>query len=171
MDTFLMVLGYSTLVLCMAAGLAITPFGLPGNWLILGCGVAYGFATGWAKFGLWFLAALGTAALLGEVIEAVSSAVGARRYGSSRGGMIAAIVGSIVGLIVASGVAPIVGSLVGAFAGAFLGAFFYEYARLHDSRQAFRSGVGALLGRTAAVVAKEVIGLLMVGAIVYQIFA
>jgi uncharacterized protein YqgC (DUF456 family) len=114
---------------------------------------------------------LGVAALLGEVIEAVSSAVGARKYGSSRGGMIAAIVGSIVGLIIGSGIVPIVGSLVGAFAGAFLGAFLYEYTRLNDPRQAFRSGLGALLGRTAAVVAKEAIGLVMVGAIVYQIFA
>jgi hypothetical protein len=167
-----MVLGYAALVFFMAAGLAITPFGLPGNWVILGCAVAYGFTTGWAKFDPWgFPVVLGVAALLGEVIEAVSSAVGARKYGSSRGGMIAAIVGSIVGLIIGSGIVPIVGSLVGAFAGAFLGAFLYEYTRLNDPRQAFRSGLGALLGRTAAVVAKEAIGLVMVGAIVYQIFA
>ncbi|RJP73954.1 MAG: DUF456 domain-containing protein [Candidatus Abyssobacteria bacterium SURF_17] len=170
MDTLLAILGYGALGVCMLIGLAITPLGLPGNWIVFGCAIAYGFATGWTKFGWLFIILLGVAALVGELIEALSSAAGAKKYGASTGGTVAAIVGSIAGLILGSAVAPIVGSLVGAFLGAFGGAFLYEYARLKDRRQAFRAGVGALLGRTAAVLLKEAIGVLMVGLLVYQFF-
>jgi uncharacterized protein YqgC (DUF456 family) len=171
MDMILPVTGYILLCLAMLAGLVITPLGLPGNWIILGSAIVYGFATGWAKFGWRFVVVLLLAAAVGEIIEAVSSAVGAKKFGASTGATIAAIVGSIVGFGLGTGIFPIIGSLVGAFAGAFLGAFLYEYARLNDSAQAFRAGVGAFLGRTAATVVKEIIGLLMVGLIVYQMFA
>lgn len=158
------------LTILMLAGLVITPFGLPGNWLILACAISYGFATGWAKFGWAFTVSLVVAALIGEAFELFSGAVGAQRFGSSRGGQIAAFVGSVVGLIVGSGVAPIVGSLVGAFLGAFLGAFIYEYSQLRDIRQSFRSGTGALLGRTVAIVIKEIVGVVMAGMVIYHFF-
>jgi len=158
------------LCLSMLAGLLITPLGLPGNWLILVCAVAYGFATHWAKFGWVFILLLAAAAVVGEIIEALSSAIGAKKYGASTGATIAAIVGSIVGLAVGSGILPIIGTLIGAFAGAFLGAFLYEYIKLKDVDQSLRAGTGAFLGRTAAIIAKEAIGVLMVGLLVYQFF-
>ncbi len=167
----LSIIGYILLCLAMFAGLLITPLGLPGNWLIVGCGAAYGFATDWANFGWLFLVLLVAAALAGEVIEAISAAVGAKKYGASGGAMVAAIIGSIVGLAIGSAIVPILGTIVGGFAGAFLGAFLYEYSRHNDRQQALRVGLGAFLGRTAAVVAKESIGVIMVGAIVYQILS
>ncbi len=167
----LAIIGYTLLSLSMLAGLLITPLGLPGNWVILGCAVVYGLAIHWTKFGWPFLLVFAIAALVGEIVEVLSSAVGAKKYGASTGGTIAAIVGSIVGLAVGSGIVPILGTIVGAFLGAFLGAFGYEYFRLNDLRQALRAGLGAFLGRTAAVIAKEAIGLLMVGLIVYHFFA
>ena len=170
MQTVLSVSGYVVLCVSMLLGLAITPLGLPGNWIILACAVVYGFATHWAKFGWLFVVLLAVAAIVGEIIEALSAAFGAKTYGASTGATIAAVVGSIVGLVLGSGIAPIVGTIVGAFAGAFLGAFLYEYVRLKDPHQAFRAGMGAFLGRTAAVIAKEAIGVLMVGLIVYQFF-
>jgi hypothetical protein len=165
----LSIIGYILLCLAMVGGLLLTPLGLPGNWIIVGCGVAHGFVTGWSKFGWPFVALLVAAAFAGEIIEALSAAIGAKKYGASTGAMVAAIVGSIVGLSLGSGIMPIVGTIVGGFAGAFLGAFLYEYSRLNDRRQALRAGVGAFLGRTAAVIAKESIGSIMVGAIVYQL--
>ena len=170
MQIVLSVAGYILLCLSMLIGLAVTPLGLPGNWLILACAVVYGFATHWAKFGWLFVVLLAAAAVIGEIIEALSAALGAKSYGASTDATIAAIVGSIAGLVAGSGIAPIVGTIAGAFAGAFLGAFLYEYVRLKDLRQSFRSGMGAFMGRTAAVVAKEAIGVLMAGLIVYQFF-
>ena len=158
------------LAILMLAGLIMTPLGLPGNWLILACAITYGFVTGWAKFGWVFVVSLAVAALVGEVFELFSGAVGAQRFGSSRGGQIAAFVGTLVGLIVGSGIAPILGSLVGAFLGAFLGAFIYEYSKLRDIRQSFRAGTGAFLGRTVAIVMKEIIGIVMAGMVVYHFF-
>jgi uncharacterized protein YqgC (DUF456 family) len=168
MDAILPVGGYILLCLAMLAGLVITPLGLPGNWLILGCGVIYGFVTQWTKFEWPFIVLLLAAAVIGEIIEAVSSALGAKKFGASTGGTIAAIVGSIVGLILGTSLFPVIGSLMGAFAGAFLGAYLYEYIKLRDRDQAMRAGMGAFLGRTAATVVKEIIGVVMVGLIVYQ---
>ena len=164
------------IILCIAlgvvmlAGLVITPLGMPGNWLILACAIVYGIATGWTKFGWVFVVTLAIAALLGEIIEFFSSAIGTQKFGGSKGGQIAAFIGTIVGLLVGSGILPIVGSLVGAFVGAFLGAFIYEYWRLQDIRQAIRAGTGAFLGRTVAIVLKEIIGVVMAGMVVYHFF-
>jgi hypothetical protein len=163
--------GYAILILVILAGLIMTPLGLPGNWVILGCGVAYGLATDWGKFGWLFIALLVAAAVVGEIVEAVSSALGARKFGASAGAMVAAIVGSIVGIAVGTGILPLIGTLAGAFLGAFLGAFIYEYIRLQDKEQALRAGIGAFLGRTASVIAKGAIGVAMAGALVYQMFA
>ncbi len=155
----------------MLLGLVMTPFGLPGNWLIFACGIIYGFTSHWSKFGIGYITFLVGIALAGEVLEFFSAAVGARRFGSSRGGEIAAFVGSIAGLLIGSGIAPIIGSLIGAFAGAFLGAFLYEFNRMDDTRHAARAGLGALLGRTVAMGIKELIGLIMAGSLVYYFFA
>jgi uncharacterized protein YqgC (DUF456 family) len=171
MDAILPIAGYILLGLFMLAGLIITPLGLPGNWVIFGCAVAAGFATHWTKFGWVFIVSLAGAVAIGEIIEAISSAIGAKKFGASTGGTIAAIVGSIIGIILGTGVLPLIGTLVGAFLGAFLGAFIYEYIRLNDFEQARRAGLGAFLGRTAAVVVKEIIGILMAAAILYKIAA
>ena len=170
MEAIWLIIGYVVLGLFMLAGLIITPLGLPGNWLILGSAVVYGFSTQWAKYGWTFIMLVAVAAVFGEIIETTSSAIGAKKFGASTGATVAAIVGTLVGLSLGTGVMPAVGTLIGALAGAFLGAFIYEYIKLRDREQALRAGLGAFLGRTAAIIAKETIGILMVGAIVYQLF-
>ncbi|RJP16131.1 MAG: DUF456 domain-containing protein [Candidatus Abyssobacteria bacterium SURF_5] len=167
----LSIITYLVLSFFMLVGLVLTPLGLPGNWLILACGAAYGLLTGWSKFGWGFIAVLAAAALTGEIIEFLAAAIGARRYGSSRGGELAALAGSIVGAIIGAGFGFIVGSILGAFAGAFLAVFFYEYWRLNDLRLSARAGIGALMGKTAAVVLKEIIGVIMAGSVVYFFIA
>jgi uncharacterized protein YqgC (DUF456 family) len=169
MDAIVPIAGYVLLGLFMLAGLIITPLGLPGNWVIFGSAIACGFATQWTKFGWGFILVLAVAAAVGEIIEAISSAIGAKKFGASTGATIAAIVGSIVGLSLGTGVLSLIGTLIGAFVGAFLGAFIYEYIRLNDFEQARRAGLGAFLGRTAAIIVKEIIGILMAGAIVYKL--
>ena len=62
METFWSISGYVLLCLIMLAGLVLTILNLPGNWVILGCAVAYGFATQWSKFGWVFIAWLAAAA-------------------------------------------------------------------------------------------------------------
>jgi hypothetical protein len=164
------IITYVALGLLMLIGLALTPLGLPGNWLILACAMGYGFITGWDKFGWEYIALLAGAAFAGEILEFLSASAGARRYGSSRGGEVAALIGSLGGAVIGAGVGFLVGALLGAFAGAFLAVFVYEYARLNDSRQAVRAGMGALVGKTVAVIMKEVIGVAMVGSLVYFFF-
>jgi uncharacterized protein YqgC (DUF456 family) len=164
------VIVYVVLSLFMLMGLILIPLGLPGVWLIVACAIGYGFITGWSKFGWGYIAILVGAAIIGEILEFLSGAIGARRYGSSRGGEVAALIGSIAGAIIGGGIGFIIGSVVGAFVGAFLAVFLYEYMRQNDYRQSVRAGIGALVGKTVAVVIKEIIGISMVGSIVYFFF-
>ena len=171
MEAIWPIVGYVVLSVCALAGLIITPLGLPGNWLIFSGAVLCGFATQWAKYGWVFILLVAVAAIFGELIEAASSAIGAKKYGASTGATVAAIFGTLIGLPIGTAVAPIIGTLIGAFAGAFLGAFIYEYIKLGDREKALKAGLGAFLGRTAAIIAKETIGILIVGAIIYQLLA
>lgn len=149
-----------------AAGALSLFVALPGTWIILGSIVLYGAVTGFASFGWGLILALTALAVLGEVLEFFASAVGAQRYGASRGGIICAVVGVIPGVIVGSMMLPIIGTLVGAFAGAFLGAVAWELGQRRPREEAIRAGLGALLGRTGALVIKLLIAVTMSGAFI-----
>ena len=98
-------------------------------------------------------------AVLGEVLEFVLGAAGARRTGGSTRSAVLALVGSIVGGLM--GIAlpvPIVGPLLGACLGAFVGALL---GNLWSRRTFFQSAVagrGAAIGQFWDTVAKLVIG-------------
>jgi len=111
----LAILFYVALIMLILMGLLITPLGLPGNWLILAGGIAYGFFSGWSKFGFGYIAFLAAVALVGEVLEFLSASIGARKFGSSRGGEVAAFVGAFAGMLVGTAILPIIGSVIGAF--------------------------------------------------------
>ena len=72
---------------------------LPGPLFILAGAVIWGFATGFAEIGIGRLAILAALALLTFLLNFVVGAVGARRYGGSRWGVVGALVGAVVGLV------------------------------------------------------------------------
>ena len=72
------------------------------------------------------------------------------------------MVGCIAGAILGSPWFPLIGTLAGAILGAFAGAVLFELlVEKKMASDAVRTGVGAALGRTGAVLAKVVIGLVM----------
>ena len=130
--------------------------GLPGAWIMLAVAalidllLAPRVGDGAAFFGWWAIGAGAVVALLGEVIETLAAAEGARRGGASVRGAIGATIGGIVGAIAGTILIPIlvVGSLVGAalvaVAGAVLGELTREGMR---SRATAKPATGAAIGK------------------------
>jgi uncharacterized protein len=135
-------------------------FGLPGTWLMVLVPVLLKwwqpdqFMVSWTVLGV----AVGLA-VLGEGLECVLGAAGARRTGGSTRGAVLALVGSIVGGIM--GIAlpvPLVGPLLGACLGAFVGALLGNLWTGRTLFQSFAAGQGAAIGQFWGTVLKLAIG-------------
>ncbi len=131
------------LTLAGLLGLALVPFGLPGNWVL--AAAAAGGA--WLHGNLLLLGVSLAAAVLAEVLEFGLGIRHARRHGAGKAGMWGAVLGSIAGAILGTPLLPVLGTLLGAMAGALAGAFLLEVALARRaSGAALRAGWGAALG-------------------------
>lgn len=148
------------LALCLAAGLLLVPFGLPGLWVMVLGVIGYGWLTQFRSVGVATIAVAVGLAFIGEIVEAWVGFGLARRYGGSRRAGWGALVGGIVGAVVGVPV-PLVGSVIGGFVGSFAGAALFEYSRSWAAAPAVRAGWGAVLGRAAAAGAKMALGVVI----------
>ncbi|HET6326889.1 MAG TPA: DUF456 domain-containing protein, partial [Planctomycetaceae bacterium] len=121
------------LLVAMAGAWLANAFALPGNWLMVGLAALFAFifpvssgrGIDWKTIGV--AVAL---AVLGEIVELVAGAAGAKQSGASRRAMFLAVVGTMIGSVLGAFVAipiPVVGSIVGAVGGGALGAFAGAY--------------------------------------------
>ncbi len=148
----------TAVVLGVGAGLLLAAVTLPGVWLMLL--VAVGVKLWQPEMLSWWTIGVGLGlALLGEVIEAVASAVGARKFGASAWGAGGSIVGAIVGAVLGTFVpVPVVGTLVGAVVGAGLGALAAErLIKKRSIQEAGKAAAGAAIGRVVATAIKVAI--------------
>jgi hypothetical protein len=160
------------LILILLACLALTLFGLPGNWLIVVATVVYAClkptgstaAIGWRP-----IVILVVIAALGEIVELSAATVGTAKAGGSRRGaalaLVCSIVGAIIGMFVGIPV-PLMGSILGALlfagVGALAGAIAGERWAGKDWGTSWRIGKAAFRGRLAGTLAKMSLGGLMV---------
>lgn len=163
--------GAVLMAVAAVVGLALTAATLPGTWLmvltVVGVKVWRPEMVEW-----WTIVALLAIALLGEGLELVAGALGAKKGGGTRSGAIGAAVGSLVGAIGGTVLIPIpiVGSIVGAVGGAAGGAFVGErYVAKRTAAEARSASVGAGVGRLLATVVKT--GLAGVMAVVVLVAA
>lgn len=157
-----MVAGWALFALAIVVGLGLDLVGLFGNWIILGAVAVAWVATGFDHFGLFGLVFMTGFAVLGEVLETLLAGYGAKKFGGSKGSMVAALAGCIAGAILGSGVLFIVGTLIGACAGAFGGAALYEFIQMEKThKEALWTGVGAALGKVGGLFAKMFCGIAM----------
>jgi len=141
----------------MVAGLLVIPFGLPGLWLMIGV-VGYGVVIG--EISWWILAILIVLGIVAEVLEFLAVKMFSDRYGGSKKAFCGAIAGGVVGAFVGVPIF-IVGSVIGALIGTFAGALLVT---VHEQKQlapAVRVGVGATLGRVAAVAIKVTVAVIV----------
>jgi uncharacterized protein len=160
------------LIVVLLASWVLTLLSLPGNWLMVAATAVYAYFTP-ARFSLaigWkVIVAILVLAALGEVVELLSSTVGTARAGGSRRGAALALLGSIFGAmlgIVVGVPIPLAGSIVAAvlFAGlgAMAGAMLGERWAGRNFDASWPIGIAAFRGRLLGVLAKSLIGGLIV---------
>lgn len=162
MEIALAITGWSLFCLIVLISLGLNMLGLFGNWLILGALAGVWLIHGFAPFGWVGIAVFIALAVLGEILETLFAGIGARKFGGSKGSMVAALVGCLLGAVAGTPLFPILGTLIGAFAGAFAGGALYEYLK-HDAgvERSLWVGTGAALGKGGGMIAKFTCGLLM----------
>lgn len=173
MDDAVSIFGWSFFGLAIIVGLGLDMVGLFGNWIILGAAAIAWVATGFDHFGIWSLLFMTGFAVLGEVLETAFAGYGARKFGGSKGSIVAALVGCILGAIAGTFIPiPVVGTLIGACLGAFVGAALYEYIKMEKKAgEAMWTGLGAALGKVGGLFAKLFCGIAMLAIIVFSLFS
>ncbi|HIF40727.1 MAG TPA: DUF456 domain-containing protein [Planctomycetes bacterium] len=139
---------------CWAALLLL---GLPGVWLmIVTAGVADWLTPDRALFHPLVLGAAVLIAIVGEGLEILASAKGAKQAGASKRGAWGALIGGLLGGVVGTIMIPIpvVGTLIGGAAGAFTGSAILEHEGGAEARAALRVGGGAAAGHLVGMLAK-----------------
>ncbi len=156
---------------CMAAW-ALNLLALPGNWVSIGAMAIYvwlGPDDGRAAIGISVLVAAFLLALLGEAIELIAAAMGAKRAGASRRSTLFALIGSFIGAIIGAVVGipiPAIGSILAAIlfggAGATIGAMYGEWSDGRSWRESWAVGHAAFWGRTFGMLGKLAAGVAIV---------
>jgi len=168
----LAIIGWSAFGIAILIGLALDLLGLFGNWIILAAMVIAWIAMGFVPFGWLGMGLMLGIAILGEVFETVAAGFGAKKFGGSKGSMLAALGGCLAGAVLFTPLIPVplVGTLIGACLGAFIGAALWEYLR-HEKKpgEAMWTGLGAALGKVAGLFIKTLAGfaMLLVAAMTY----
>lgn len=158
----LALLGWTAFGIAVLIGLALDLVGLFGNWIILAAIIVAWIVLGFVPFGWVGIGIIFGLAVLGEILETIAAGYGAKKFGGSKGSILAAVVGCLFGAILGTPLFPIIGTLIGACIGAFVGAALWEYIR-HEKQpgEALWTGLGAAIGKVAGLFAKTLVGFAM----------
>lgn len=154
--------GFTIFVVILFIGVFSIVLGFPGTFLILGDVIVYSLITGFEKIGFKIIIVLVLISLLAEAVDFFLGVAGARKYGSSKRGVVLSIIGGIIGVIVMAPILLGLGAVIGAFLGGFAGAFLGEYLEQRKLKPALRAGYGALIGRIAGVLVKGSLAIVMI---------
>ena len=139
----------AALVLFIAGFLgAVLPY--PGCLVALGGSVCYAVAAGAPYPAWWFWVLMLALAVFGTLVDNITTALGARKFGGSK----QAFWGSMIGLFVGAFIVFPFGIIIGPFLGAFVAELHFQKKNAKDSA---KSGLGATLGLLAGVLAKMLI--------------
>jgi uncharacterized protein YqgC (DUF456 family) len=147
--------------------LALVFLALPGSWLMIITVISFAL---WQKgiFSVYTIIAAIVLAIIGEILEFISGAGGAKASGGSKKAVIAAILGAVIGAIIGTAFIPIplIGTLAGTALGAGLAVLLVEKTGGVVFKKALKSATGAGVGRLLGVIAKLVISI-----VIWLIFA
>lgn len=101
----------------------------------------------------WVIQVLFVVLLFGA--DTLANLVGVKRFGGSKAGMW----GSTIGLLVGPFVIPVFGILAGPFLGAIIAELIFTRSGI---KQAFRTGIGSVVGFLTSAVVKAVIMVIMI---------
>lgn len=149
----IIILTWTGVAVLLTAGLAglVLPI-IPGPPLLFAGFLLAAWAEQFQFVGLNTLIVLGLLCLFAIILDFVAGALGAKRYGASKAAIWGALIGAVVGIVFGP-----IGILFGPFVGAVLG----ELINGRQLQQAGRAGFGASVGMLIGIMAKLVIGILM----------
>ena len=96
------------------------------------------------------------------ILDYIIPAIGTKKFGGTRAGMIGTSIGLIVGLL-----APIPGGII---IGPFIGAFIGEMTQSSNSKIAFKSAVGSFIGFLASTFIKLVVSAIYLGLFISKVW-
>lgn len=149
-------------LLVSLAGLVSLIFGLPGNFVILGASLLFGWYGGFQEITVKIIIILIVLALAGELIEFLLGIAGSKKYESSNRAIVGSIIFGIIGAVLGAPFFFGIGAVVGALAGAFAGAIIVELSQGKKMDEALKSGWGAFIGRVAGTISKGAVGIAMI---------
>lgn len=157
---------------CVAFVMALLT--LPGVWfLLLVAGLLqwWGHAIDRVVFNPTILYIAIGMALLGEVLEFISSAIGSKKAGGGKPAGYGAIIGATVGALVGTLFVPPLGTILGSIFGAGLGALILERGMTKSSvTKSMQVALGAAAGRLVATAIKLGILLVIAGKLLIALF-
>ncbi|WP_373058410.1 DUF456 domain-containing protein [Zunongwangia sp. H14] len=112
--------------------------GVPFSWL----GLLIFYLAPSVPFNYWFLGISLAVAILIYVLELVIPAIGTKRFGGTKAGMIGTTIGLIAGIFTPIPFAILIGPIVGAFIG--------EMINKSDSKSALKAAFGSFIGFLAS---------------------
>ncbi|MBR5889868.1 MAG: DUF456 domain-containing protein [Akkermansia sp.] len=141
---------YVAAAVLFVAGFAGAVLPYPGCFVALGGSVCYAVAAGEPYPSWWFWGIMLALAIFGTLVDNITTAMGARKFGGSR----QAFWGSMIGLVLGSLFLFPIGVIIGPFLGAFVAERHFQKKNAKDSA---KSGLGATLGTLAGVLGKIII--------------
>ena len=150
------------LTIVNAFWLGLNFFILPGNWLMIITVILFAV---WQKgvFSVYTIIAAIVLAIIGEIIEFIAGAGGAKAAGGGKKAMFAAIGGAIIGAIIGTVIIPIpiFGTLLGAAIGAGGAALIVEKRSGKELNQSLKTATGAGVGQLLGTGAKFIVGVII----------
>jgi uncharacterized protein len=153
--------------------------GIPGNWITVGVAILYtALLTSDSRVALsWpVVGALVALAILGEIVEFVAGAAGAKKAGGSKRSAVLALIGALAGGILGIFIGipiPVIGPIVSAIlfsaAGALSGAMLGESWKGRTWEESWGVGKAAFWGRILGTVGKIVVGSVMVAVVLVSL--
>lgn len=139
--------------------------GLPGTWILIALAAVIEWVDRYylpvedqQTFGWWTILLCIGLASIGELLEFLAGAIGAKKAGSSKRGTAGALLGGLIGAFAGIWIPiPIIGSLIGSFLGTFVGAIIGELSQLEaaaSKRQTLKPAIGATIGKILGTLAK-----------------
>jgi uncharacterized protein YqgC (DUF456 family) len=136
-------------------GLILTIFNFPGIWFVYISTVVLAFYTDFEKISPLLLLILFFVAILSTFIDNIVAALGAKKMGGSKWGMLGAILGGIFGFII--------GNFIGFVLGPLIGATLFELIFADkELNEAFKSGVGSLIGVFISIFLKVAVNIFII---------
>lgn len=158
MDIILVIISTLFIVLGLLGSLLPVLPGPPLSWL----GLLILNFTNSIQMSTSLLVVTGVIAIIILILDYIIPAVGTKKFGGSRNGMIGTTIGLVIGLL-----SPIPGGII---IGPFIGAFIGEMMNKNDSKLAFKAAIGSFLGFLASTFIKIIIGIIYLGIYVSKLW-